>query len=128
MKFRRCVSYGQILITISPQSYLGISSKVNNLPWLHSVPIQTYCFGIMICTFNWTALHNMFGNYSKSISGWFYGERTRDGEKGWFPGNYSREIASKHVRARNLKQRHRLLQLSADLVQQQKKTKSWLWV
>lgn len=78
----------------------------------------------MICVFNWTALHNTLGNYSKSISGWFYGERTRDGEKGWFPGNYSREIASKHVRARNLKQRHRLLQLSADLVQQQKKTKS----
>ncbi|XP_046678554.1 uncharacterized protein LOC124366215 isoform X4 [Homalodisca vitripennis] len=62
-------------------------------------------------------------NVLRKTEGWFYGERTRDGEKGWFPGNYTREIASKHVRARNLKQRHRLLQLSADFVQQKKKVK-----
>ncbi|XP_054285707.1 uncharacterized protein LOC129002133 isoform X2 [Macrosteles quadrilineatus] len=63
-------------------------------------------------------------NVLRKTEGWFYGERTRDGEKGWFPGNYSREIASKHVRARNLKQRHRLLQLTADFVQQQRRVKS----
>lgn len=48
----------------------------------------------------------------KTAEGWYYGERTRDGEAGWFPGAYSAEIASPHVRARNLRQRYRLLALS----------------
>ena len=42
--------------------------------------------------------------------GWYQGERIRDGARGWFPANYTVEIASAHVRARNLRQRYRLLQ------------------
>ncbi|XP_059061715.1 uncharacterized protein LOC131854611 isoform X2 [Achroia grisella] len=49
----------------------------------------------------------------KTGEGWYYGERTRDGEAGWFPGSYTAEIASAHVRARHLRQRYRLLALSS---------------
>ncbi|KAK5645320.1 hypothetical protein RI129_006620 [Pyrocoelia pectoralis] len=48
----------------------------------------------------------------KMADGWYHGERIRDGESGWFPANYTAEIANPHVRARNLKQRYRLLALS----------------
>lgn len=54
-------------------------------------------------------------------TGWYYGERIRDGEKGWFPGNHTVEIASAHVRAKNLKQRHRLLTLSGTFLESQRK-------
>lgn len=54
-------------------------------------------------------------------SGWYYGERTRDGETGWFPGAYTVEIASAHVRARNLRQRYRLLALSGTYLGQRKR-------
>ncbi|XP_060800415.1 uncharacterized protein LOC106140556 isoform X2 [Amyelois transitella] len=57
----------------------------------------------------------------KTSEGWYYGERTRDGEAGWFPGAYTAEIASAHVRARNLRQRYRLLALSATYVGQKKR-------
>ncbi|CAH0718777.1 unnamed protein product, partial [Brenthis ino] len=57
----------------------------------------------------------------KTSEGWYYGERTRDGEAGWFPGAYAAEIASPHVRARNLRQRYRLLALSATYLGQKKK-------
>ncbi|CAH2086843.1 unnamed protein product [Euphydryas editha] len=57
----------------------------------------------------------------KTSEGWFYGERTRDGEAGWFPGAYTAEIASQHVRARNLRQRYRLLALSATYLGQRKR-------
>lgn len=57
--------------------------------------------------------------HSILFSGWYYGERIRDGETGWFPGNHTTEIASQHVRARNLKQRYRLLALSGNYLQQQ---------
>ncbi|XP_032513637.2 rho guanine nucleotide exchange factor 19 isoform X3 [Danaus plexippus] len=57
----------------------------------------------------------------KTNEGWYYGERTRDGEAGWFPGAYTAEIASPHVRARNLRQRYRLLALSATYLGQRKK-------
>lgn len=43
----------------------------------------------------------------------------RDGERGWFPGNYTVEIASSHVRARNLRQRYRLLALSGSFIEEQ---------
>ncbi|XP_050664230.1 uncharacterized protein LOC126964417 isoform X3 [Leptidea sinapis] len=56
----------------------------------------------------------------KTSEGWFYGERTRDGEAGWFPGSYTAEIASPHVRARNLRQRYRLLALSATYLGQKR--------
>ncbi|XP_075237860.1 uncharacterized protein LOC142334073 isoform X2 [Lycorma delicatula] len=61
----------------------------------------------------------------KMTDGWYYGERTRDGEKGWFPGNHVHEIISSHVRARNLRQRYRLLVLSGSyLLEQQNNRKS----
>ena len=53
---------------------------------------------------------NVYWNFSGV--GWFEGERIRDGQKGWFPSNYVTEIQSRHVRARNLRQRYRLLQMS----------------
>ncbi|XP_038215325.1 uncharacterized protein LOC119834879 [Zerene cesonia] len=57
----------------------------------------------------------------KTSEGWYYGERTRDGEAGWFPGSYTAEIASPHVRARNLRQRYRLLALSGTYLGQKKR-------
>lgn len=59
-----------------------------------------------------------------SFSGWYHGERIRDGEKGWFPANHTSEIVSAHTRARNLKVRYRLLALSGNYLQsmQRKKT------
>ncbi|XP_073944417.1 ephexin isoform X3 [Choristoneura fumiferana] len=58
----------------------------------------------------------------KTSEGWYYGERTRDGEAGWFPGSYTAEVASAHARARNLRQRYRLLALSGTYLGQRKKT------
>lgn len=51
--------------------------------------------------------------------GWYQGERMRDDQRGWFPGNYTVEIASSHVRARNLRQRYRLLALSGNFIEEQ---------
>ncbi|XP_066144502.1 uncharacterized protein Exn isoform X2 [Euwallacea fornicatus] len=48
----------------------------------------------------------------KMADGWYHGERLRDGQTGWFPANHTVEIANFHVRARNLKQRYRLLAYS----------------
>lgn len=45
----------------------------------------------------------------------------RDGAQGWFPGNHTEEVASPHVRARNLKQRYRLLTFTAAYYESQKK-------
>jgi neuronal guanine nucleotide exchange factor len=55
--------------------------------------------------------------------GWYQGERIRDGERGWFPGNHTVEVLSAHVRARNLKQRYRLLALSGNFLEAQRKEK-----
>nr|CAD7569274.1 unnamed protein product [Timema californicum] len=60
----------------------------------------------------------------KMPDGWYQGERIRDGETGWFPGNYTVEVASTHVRARNLKQRYRLLALSENYLISQVKDKN----
>ena len=46
--------------------------------------------------------------------GWYEGERIRDGQTGWFPSNHVVEIQSQHVRARNLRQRYRMLQMTND--------------
>ncbi|XP_008548683.1 uncharacterized protein LOC103572063 isoform X2 [Microplitis demolitor] len=54
----------------------------------------------------------------KMADGWNLGEKLVGGEQGWFPGNYTKEVASEHVRAKNLRQRHRLLALSESLLQQ----------
>uniref|UniRef100_A0A8D8XWS4 Rho guanine nucleotide exchange factor 26 n=1 Tax=Cacopsylla melanoneura TaxID=428564 RepID=A0A8D8XWS4_9HEMI len=59
----------------------------------------------------------------KMSDGWYHGERIRDGQKGWFPGNYTSEIASSHARAKNLKQRYRLLALSGSYLQSQEFSK-----
>ena len=60
----------------------------------------------------------------KMNDGWLFGEKLLDGEQGWFPGNFTKEVASEHVRARNLKQRHRFLALSGNA--QQRKSKQSL--
>ncbi|XP_011303817.1 uncharacterized protein Exn isoform X2 [Fopius arisanus] len=57
----------------------------------------------------------------KMADGWNHGEKLVGGEQGWFPGNFVKEVASEHVRARNLRQRHRLLALSECLLQQRAK-------
>ncbi|XP_047112371.1 LOW QUALITY PROTEIN: rho guanine nucleotide exchange factor 26-like [Schistocerca piceifrons] len=59
----------------------------------------------------------------KVADGWYQGERIRDGERGWFPANHTVEIASAHIRAKNLKQRYRLLALSANFLESQRKQK-----
>ncbi|CAH1774133.1 unnamed protein product [Owenia fusiformis] len=54
----------------------------------------------------------------KMADGWYEGERMRDGEKGWFPSTYTVEIHNAHARARNLRQRYRLLALSRQYLDQ----------
>ncbi|KAH8366065.1 hypothetical protein KR093_008829 [Drosophila rubida] len=56
----------------------------------------------------------------KLPDGWYQGERIRDGAVGWFPGSYTKEENSAHVRSRNLKQRHRLLAFTATYLEAQK--------
>lgn len=56
-------------------------------------------------------------------TGWYHGERIRDQERGWFPGRFTVEISSTHVRARNLRQRYRLLAISGSLLDELKKEK-----
>lgn len=57
----------------------------------------------------------------KMTDGWYHGEKLLNGEQGWFPANYTKEVASEHVRARNLKQRHRLLALTRSVLQKRAK-------
>ncbi|KAH8302565.1 hypothetical protein KR044_008282, partial [Drosophila immigrans] len=60
-------------------------------------------------------------NVSRKLpDGWYQGERIRDGAVGWFPGSYTEELNSAHVRSRNLKQRHRLLTFTATYLEAQK--------
>lgn len=59
----------------------------------------------------------------KMSDGWYQGERIRDQERGWFPGSFTVEISSTHVRARNLRQRYRLLAISGSLLDELKKEK-----
>lgn len=67
---------------------------------------------------NYSEISNKIFN---NFLGWYHGERIRDGAQGWFPGNYTEEVASPHVRARNLKQRYRLLTFTAAYYESQKK-------
>ena len=46
------------------------------------------------------------------ITGWYEGERMRDSERGWFPKEHVVEIVNSHVRARNLRMKYRLMQVS----------------
>ena len=50
------------------------------------------------------------------IVGWAEGIRLRYNEKGWFPINHTDEIDSRHMRARNLMQRYRLITASQNIV------------
>lgn len=59
----------------------------------------------------------------KMADGWYQGERIRDQERGWFPGSFTEEISSTHVRARNLRQRYRLLAISSSLLDELKREK-----
>jgi len=52
----------------------------------------------------------------KMPDGWYEGERLRDGEKGWFPGNRTEEILSDHIRAKNYRDRLRFIN-EAELLQ-----------
>lgn len=51
----------------------------------------------------------------KTSEGWCQGLRLADGCKGWFPASHVREITNEHVRRRNLRERHRLLQAARQL-------------
>lgn len=62
--------------------------------------------------------------FRKMSDGWYHGEKLLNGEQGWFPGNYTKEIASEHVRAKNLKQRHRFLMLNGNISQRKTKQQS----
>ncbi|XP_017762307.1 PREDICTED: uncharacterized protein LOC108552329 [Eufriesea mexicana] len=62
--------------------------------------------------------------FRKMSDGWYHGEKLLNGEQGWFPGNYTKEIASEHVRAKNLKQRHRFLMLNGNILQRKTKQQS----
>ncbi|RXG71356.1 Rho guanine nucleotide exchange factor 26, partial [Armadillidium vulgare] len=68
-------------------------------------------------------ISDVFNVLKKTPDGWYQGERLRDGARGWFPGNHTAEIASAHVRARNLRQRYRLLAISGSFVDELKKEK-----
>uniref|UniRef100_A0A914XIE6 Uncharacterized protein n=1 Tax=Plectus sambesii TaxID=2011161 RepID=A0A914XIE6_9BILA len=48
----------------------------------------------------------------KMPDGWYFGERCRDGKAGWFPSSYVQEILNDHVRAKNYRQRLRMIQWS----------------
>ncbi|XP_050581442.1 uncharacterized protein LOC126917995 isoform X2 [Bombus affinis] len=62
--------------------------------------------------------------FRKMSDGWYQGGKLLNGEQGWFPGNYTKEVASEHVRAKNLKQRHRFLTLSGNALQRKAKQQS----
>ncbi|KAG1667383.1 Ephexin-1 [Nymphon striatum] len=62
--------------------------------------------------------------FRKMADGWFQGERIRDGIQGWFPANHTEEIVSSHVRARYLRQRYRLLQLSHSYLLKNQRSRS----
>uniref|UniRef100_A0A336MZU7 CSON011407 protein n=1 Tax=Culicoides sonorensis TaxID=179676 RepID=A0A336MZU7_CULSO len=61
--------------------------------------------------------------FRKMADGWYHGERISDAAQGWFPGNFAEEVNSAHVRARNLKERYRVLTFTANYIESQKKQK-----
>ncbi|CAG2159281.1 unnamed protein product [Oppiella nova] len=58
----------------------------------------------------------------KMKDGWFEGQRIRDGVKGWFPSEFTEEIVNQHVRARNMRLRHRLLMYTQSYIEVQKRS------
>jgi neuronal guanine nucleotide exchange factor len=61
-------------------------------------------------------------NVFRKLNDWFEGERIRDGVRGWFPAESCEEIPNKHVRARNLRLRHRLMVLTGSYLQHHAKS------
>ncbi|XP_054162874.1 uncharacterized protein LOC128960767 [Oppia nitens] len=59
--------------------------------------------------------------FRKMNDGWFEGERLRDGLRGWFPSKYTEAIINQHVKARNMKLRHRLLMYTQSVIDEQKR-------
>ncbi|KAK6104181.1 RhoGEF domain family protein [Brugia pahangi] len=59
----------------------------------------------------------------KMPDGWFYGERVRDCYSGWFPSSYVQQVLNDHVRAKNYRQRLRVIQAAADFRFHQKQMK-----
>ncbi|XP_064385333.1 rho guanine nucleotide exchange factor 5-like isoform X3 [Halichondria panicea] len=53
--------------------------------------------------------------YRKMADGWYEGEKLRDLRKGWFPSNFCVEVQNEHTRARNLRETHRLRDLTESL-------------
>jgi hypothetical protein len=60
----------------------------------------------------------LFSNYPVS-TGWLEGVRLSDGEQGWFPLPQVEFISNPEVRARNLKEAHRVKTAKLQLVEQQ---------
>ncbi|KAM3719213.1 Ephexin-1 [Dirofilaria immitis] len=59
----------------------------------------------------------------KMPDGWFYGERVRDWYSGWFPSSYVQQVLNDHVRAKNYRQRLRVIQAAADFHLRQRPVK-----
>ncbi|EYC33820.1 hypothetical protein Y032_0001g11 [Ancylostoma ceylanicum] len=51
----------------------------------------------------------------KMPDGWFFGEKTSDGQSGWFPSSYVQQILNDHVRANNYRKRLRLIQAAGSV-------------
>lgn len=56
--------------------------------------------------------------YYVYLTGWYEGERIRDGEKGWFHSMFTEEIQSAHTRNKNQRQQYRMLKQSHDELEQ----------
>ncbi|XP_051778686.1 uncharacterized protein LOC114646568 isoform X2 [Erpetoichthys calabaricus] len=52
----------------------------------------------------------------KTSDGWLEGRRLVDGERGWFPHSYVKEITNEHVQRRHLRQRYHVLQTASKLL------------
>ncbi|KAL3119642.1 hypothetical protein niasHT_006728 [Heterodera trifolii] len=46
----------------------------------------------------------------KMTDGWFYGERTRDAQMGWFPSSYVQQVLNDHNKANSFRQKLSLVQ------------------
>ncbi|XP_029651569.1 ephexin-1 isoform X2 [Octopus sinensis] len=46
--------------------------------------------------------------FRKLNDGWYYGERSHDGETGWFPSEVTKEIVGEHSRARNMRLKYQV--------------------
>ena len=96
----------------------GVVSSVCQNKNFPSVVLLSALF--LLCSFETVSSQIFTLHYSyRRCIGWYQGERMRDDQRGWFPGNYTVEIASSHVRARNLRQRYRLLALSGNFIEEQ---------